>query len=93
MEEIASPYIVASQSIPIVAIAPLLVIWLGNGLGSKVIVCALITFFPTLIATIVGLRSVDPDLRDLMRSLRANRRQTLLEAGTARCAARCSSAG
>jgi NitT/TauT family transport system permease protein len=75
VEEMASPYIVASQSIPIVAIAPLLVIWLGNGLSSKVIVCALIAFFPTLIATIVGLRSVDPDLRDLMRSLRANRRQ------------------
>ncbi len=75
LEQIASPYIVASQSIPIVAIAPLLVIWLGNGLSSKVIVCALITFFPTLIATIVGLRGVDPDLRDLMRSLRANRRQ------------------
>ena len=74
-EAIASPYIVASQSVPIVAIAPLLIIWLGSGLPSKVIVCALISFFPTLIATIVGIRSVDPDLHDLMRSLRANRRQ------------------
>jgi len=75
LEQIASPYIVASQSVPIVAIAPLLVIWLGSGLLSKVIVCALITFFPALISTIVGIRSVDPDLHDLMRSLRASRWQ------------------
>jgi NitT/TauT family transport system permease protein len=75
LEEIASPYIVASQSIPIVAIAPLLVIWLGSGLASKVLITALITFFPTLVATIVGIRSVDADLMDLLRSLRATRRQ------------------
>ena len=64
LEHIASPYIVASQSIPIVAIAPLLIIWLGSGLSSKVIVCALISFFPVLISTIVGIRNVDPDLQD-----------------------------
>jgi NitT/TauT family transport system permease protein len=75
VEQLLSPYIVASQSVPIVAIAPLLVIWFGSGLTSKVLVCALITFFPTLISTIVGLRSVDADLRDLMRSLRASRWQ------------------
>ncbi len=57
------------------AIAPLLIIWLGSGLASKVIVTALITFFPALIATIVGIRSVDPDLHDLLRSLRASRWQ------------------
>jgi NitT/TauT family transport system permease protein len=75
LEHIASPYIVASQSIPIVAIAPLLIIWLGSGLPSKVIVCALISFFPVLISTIVGIRNVDADLHDLMRSLRASRSQ------------------
>lgn len=75
LEHLASPYIVASQSIPIVAIAPLIVIWMGSGLASKVAVTALITFFPALIATIVGIRSVDPDLHDLMRSLRASRSQ------------------
>jgi NitT/TauT family transport system permease protein len=75
LEQVASPYIVASQSVPIVAIAPLLVIWLGSGLASKVAVTALITFFPALVATIVGIRSVDPDLHDLMRSLRARRGQ------------------
>ena len=75
VEQLLSPYLVASQSVPIVAIAPLLVIWFGSGLTSKVLVCALITFFPTLISTIVGLRNVDTDLRDLMRSLRASRWQ------------------
>jgi len=75
IERIAAPYIVASQSIPIVAIAPLLVIWFGSGLTSKVLVCGLITFFPTLISTIVGIRNVDADLCDLMRSLRASRWQ------------------
>ena len=70
-ERMLSPYIVASQSVPIVALAPLLVIWFGSGILSKVLVCALITFFPTLVSTIVGLRNVDEDLRDLMRSLRA----------------------
>jgi NitT/TauT family transport system permease protein len=75
LEQIASPYIVMSQSIPIVAIAPLLIIWLGSGLSSKVIVTALISFFPALIATIVGIRNVDPELHDLMRSLRASRAQ------------------
>ncbi len=74
-DRLLSPYIVASQSVPIVAIAPLLVIWLGTGLASKVLVCALIAFFPTLISTIVGIRNVDPDLYDLMRSLRASRWQ------------------
>jgi NitT/TauT family transport system permease protein len=75
VEKFVAPYIVASQSIPIVAVAPLLVIWFGSGLMSKVLVCALITFFPTLISTVVGLRSVDEDLQDLMRSLRASRWQ------------------
>ena len=76
VEQFVAPYLVASQSVPIVAIAPLLVIWFGSGLLSKVLVCALITFFPTLISTIVGLRTVDRDLRDLLRSLKANRWQT-----------------
>ena len=71
LERIISPYIVASQSIPIVAIAPLLVIWFGPGLTSKVLICALIVFFPVLINTIVGIRSVPKDLHDLMRSLQA----------------------
>jgi NitT/TauT family transport system permease protein len=67
---------VASQAIPIVALAPLLVIWFGPGALSKVLVCALVVFFPVLINTIIGLRSVEPDLLDLMRSLQASRWQT-----------------
>lgn len=76
IERVVAPYLVASQSVPIVAIAPLLVIWFGSGLISKVLVCALITFFPTLVNTMVGVRNVDEELRDLMRTLRANWWQT-----------------
>jgi NitT/TauT family transport system permease protein len=77
LERLLSPYLVASQSVPIVALAPLLVIWFGTGRLSKVLVCALTIFFPMLVNTMVGVRSVDRDLRDLMRSLRATPWQTL----------------
>jgi len=76
LERLLAPYLVASQSVPVVAIAPLLVIWFGSGRLSKVLVCALIVFFPVLINTVVGLRSVERDLRDLMRLLGASRWQT-----------------
>lgn len=76
-ERLLAPYIVASQAVPVVAVAPLLVIWFGTGLLSKVLISALIVFFPVLVNTIVGVRSVDPDLQDLMRSLKANRWQML----------------
>jgi NitT/TauT family transport system permease protein len=75
VERAISPYLVASQAIPIVAIAPLLVIWFGPGLLSKVLISALIVFFPILINTVAGLRGVPADLRDLMRSLHATRWQ------------------
>jgi len=77
LERLLSPYLVASQAIPIVAIAPLLVIWFGPGLFSKVLIAGLIVFFPVLVNTVVGIRAVPQDLRDLMRSLRATRLQTL----------------
>jgi putative riboflavin transport system permease protein len=77
LENLLSPYIVASQAIPIVAIAPLLVIWFGPGLTSKALICALIVFFPVLVNTLVGLRNVPENLRDLMHSMRADRVQTL----------------
>ncbi len=76
IERLLAPYIVASQSVPVVAIAPLLVIWFGPGLLSKVLICALIVFFPVLINTVVGLRNVPEDLHDLMRSLQTTRWQT-----------------
>lgn len=76
LDHVLTPYIVASQAVPIVAIAPLLVLWFGVGLRSKVLICALIVFFPVLINTVVGLRSVEPDLRDMLRTLRATPWQT-----------------
>jgi NitT/TauT family transport system permease protein len=76
LERLAGPYIVASQSIPSIAIAPLLIIWFGSGKLSKVLICALVVFFPVLVNTIVGIRSVDEGLKTLMRSLRASRWQT-----------------
>ncbi len=69
------PYIVMFQSMPKVALAPLIVIWFGLGLTSKVISAALIAFFPLLVNTIVGLRSADEDRVDLMRSLAATELQ------------------
>ena len=77
LERILSPYIVASQSVPVVAIAPLLVIWLGPGILSKVLITALIVFFPILVNIIVGVRSVSPDLYSLMHSFQATRWQIL----------------
>ncbi len=79
IERLLSPYIVASQSVPVVAIAPLLVIWFGPGQISKIMISALIVFFPVLVNTVVGVRSVPEDLRDLMRSLRATRWQIFLK--------------
>ncbi len=76
-ERLLSPYLVASQAVPIVAIAPLLVIWFGPGMLSKILICALIVFFPVLVNTVVGLREVPASLRDLMRSLRATPWQVL----------------
>jgi NitT/TauT family transport system permease protein len=77
LERVLSPYLVASQAIPVVAIAPLLVIWLGDGILSKAVICALIVFFPVLVNTIVGVRAVPAALYDLMNSLHATRAQIL----------------
>jgi NitT/TauT family transport system permease protein len=76
-ERLASPYLVAAQAVPILVLAPLFVVWFGSGLLSKVIICALIVFFPVAIATMVGIRSVDARLLELGRSLRATPRQIL----------------
>lgn len=77
LERLLSPYLVASQAIPIIAIAPLLIIWIKSPDLSKVLICALTIFFPTLINTVVGIRSVEPDLTALMQSLQATRWQIL----------------
>lgn len=69
------PYIVMFQSMPKVALAPLIIVWFGLGLTSKVVSAALVAFFPLLVNTIVGLRSADEDHVDLMRSLAATESQ------------------
>jgi NitT/TauT family transport system permease protein len=76
-ERVLSPYIVAAQAIPILVFAPLLALWFGSGITAKVLICALIVFFPIAIATMVGIRSVDARLLELARSLRATRRQVV----------------
>ena len=79
------PLIVASQTIPIVVIAPILVVWFGYGLPPKIFIIALICFFPITIATLGGLRSVDPEAVKMMRTLNASRWQRFwrVEAPTA----------
>jgi NitT/TauT family transport system permease protein len=79
VETILSPIIVAFQATPIVAYAPLLVVWFGTGLTSKYVTCAIIVFFPTLLNTIVGIRNVPQDWRDLMRSLNASWLETFIK--------------
>jgi len=76
-ERLVSPYLVASQSVPVIAFTPMLILWFGNGLLSKVIICAIIVFFPITISTMVGLRSVDPGLLELLRTFRASRADVL----------------
>jgi NitT/TauT family transport system permease protein len=74
LERVLSPYIVAAQAVPILALAPLLDIWFGGGLLARVVICALIVFFPIAIATMVGVRSVDPALVELFASVGAGER-------------------
>jgi len=69
------PYVVMFQSLPKIALAPLIVIWFGLGLLSKVVNAALVAFFPLLVNTVVGLKSADEDRVNLMRSLAATDRQ------------------
>jgi NitT/TauT family transport system permease protein/putative hydroxymethylpyrimidine transport system permease protein len=71
------PLLVASQTIPIVIVAPLLVAWLGYDLAPKLAIVGLICFFPVVVTTLDGLAGVDPDLRKLMRTLDASRLQIL----------------
>jgi NitT/TauT family transport system permease protein len=77
MDRIFYPYIVAFQSVPKVAVAPLMVVWFGFGMTSKFLIVALTAMFPVLVNTIAGLRSTDADRLDLLRGLCATRRQSL----------------
>lgn len=70
------PLVIASQTIPIIAIAPILVIWFGFGIVPKILIVALVCFFPITVATLNGLSSVDPEARKLLRTLYASRWQS-----------------
>ena len=74
-ERLISPYLIASQAIPVIAIAPLLTIWVQSWYWSRVLVAALTVFFPILISSIAGLRAVPREFYDLMHSLRATKLQ------------------
>lgn len=74
-EKTMYPYLIAIQTTPKVAVAPLFIMWFGFGMTSKVIIAATIAFFPILVNVISGLRSTDPARLELMRSLRATRWQ------------------
>lgn len=71
LERLLEPYVAALQSVPKVAVAPIIVVWLGFGISSKVMIICLLTFFPVLVTSIAGFKAVDPDRIDLLRSLSA----------------------
>lgn len=74
------PLMTISQTIPTIAIAPLLVLWFGYGLVPKVVLIVLTTFFPVTVSLVSGFRSVDPDMIDLLRTMGASRWQVFLRA-------------
>ena len=73
VEKTVYPWVVALQTVPKIAIAPLILVWCGYGSLSKVVTAALVAFFPVLVNTIIGLKSCEQSKLDLMRSLRASR--------------------
>ncbi|MDX2470921.1 MAG: ABC transporter permease [SAR324 cluster bacterium] len=79
LETALYPYAIAIKSTPLIAIAPLLTLWFGNGLPSKIIMSALVAFFPVLVNSLQGLTSADRDLENLMKSLAANKWQILIK--------------
>jgi NitT/TauT family transport system permease protein len=78
VERVVLPMVVASQAIPKVAIAPILVVWLGFGLFPKIAISFLIAFFPILVSTIAGLKSVETEMIDLVRSMGASTTKIML---------------
>lgn len=79
VEKSVYPYVVGLQAVPMIAIAPLLVLWFGNGFFGKVIMAAFICYFPVVVNATIGLRSFDPQAMDLMHLLSANKIQIFLK--------------
>jgi len=80
LDDLLRPYVAALQSLPKVAVAPIIVMWMGFGIGSKVAIVCLITFFPVLVTSIAGFKAIDLDRIDLLRSLSATRWQIFSKA-------------
>lgn len=78
LERVVMPYVVALQSMPKVALAPLLIVWFGFGISSKIALVVLICFFPVFVNSIAGFRSANPDLIALYRVFGASRLHTFL---------------
>jgi NitT/TauT family transport system permease protein len=78
LERLVYPYLVALQTLPKVAIAPLFIIWFGYGLSSKIVITALVCFFPVLVSVIAGFHSTDKDQLDMMKAFGATKWQTLM---------------
>jgi NitT/TauT family transport system permease protein len=78
-EKFVYPYVVGFQSMPKVALAPLIIMWFGFGMASKIVMVALICFFPLFINTVIGIRSADPNLIDLLRVFSASRLDVFLQ--------------
>jgi NitT/TauT family transport system permease protein len=78
IERVTMPFLVMSQTIPKVAIAPILVVWLGFGILPKIAIVFLISFFPIVVSTVVGLKSVETDMIDLVRSMGAHTGKIML---------------
>ena len=78
IEKALLPLLVVTQTIPTIAIAPLLVLWMGFGMAPKITLVVVTTFFPIAVGLLDGYKSVDPDEINLLRSMRANRLQIFL---------------
>jgi ABC-type nitrate/sulfonate/bicarbonate transport system permease component len=79
LERAFLPLIISSQTIPVFAIAPLLILWFGYGIGSKVVMTAIIVFFPIVINTVEGLKAADPDTLALLKILEASPGQVFIK--------------
>lgn len=78
LRRVLLPYVIASQAVPKLALAPLFILWFGFGMTSKVVITALICFFPLLENTVTAIQQTDPNKKELFRVLNATRWQTLL---------------
>lgn len=78
LEKVITPYLVAANSVPLVAFAPLLILWFGNGIGTKIVVAALIVYFPVTVSGIAGFHAISPHYSRLMKSLRASKWQRFI---------------